>query len=104
MFLRRGGTSIFTSRRSKRRSSSARTTGAIREVVARERLDEYVGTVARNYSVTLYYDRLKQLMIMPFNMVVKPFIGFGGTMPASPGLTPLYRWVGQAEGINQVFP
>ena len=68
------------------------------------RVDDYVASAARNYSVTLYYDRLKQLTISPTNMVTKRMIGFGGTMPASPGLMPVYRWVDKAAGVKQVFP
>jgi hypothetical protein len=71
---------------------------------ARRRLDEYVASAARNYPVTLYYDRLKELLISPFNMVVKRFLGFGGTVPASPGLVPIYEWVNDAQGVQQVFP
>jgi parvulin-like peptidyl-prolyl isomerase len=69
-----------------------------------ERLDEFVAAVAKNYPVTLYYDRLRQLSISPVNMVTKRMIGFGGTMPASPGLMPMYRWVDQAASVRQIYP
>ncbi len=68
------------------------------------RVDDYVASAARNYPVTLYYDRLKQLTISPINMATKRMIGFGGTMPASPGLRPVYRWVDKASSVKQVFP
>ena len=68
------------------------------------KLDDYVASAARNYSVTIHYDRLKQLKISPINVVGKRFIGFGGSMPASPGLVPLYRWVDKAAGVRQIYP
>ena len=69
-----------------------------------QRLDEYVSSAVKNYPVTLYYDRLKQLPISPINMVTKRYIGFGGSMPASPGLAPVYGWVGRADNVKQVYP
>ena len=69
-----------------------------------DRWDSFVASAAKNYSVTLYYDRLKRLQISPVNVVTKRMIGFGGTMPASPGLMPVYRWVDKAAGVRQVYP
>jgi hypothetical protein len=69
-----------------------------------DRLNDFVASAAKNYPVKLYYDRLKRLPISPINVVTKRFIGFGGSMPASPGLTPVYEWVKKATGVEQVFP
>ncbi len=77
--------------------------GLLSEKISR-RLDEYVSSAAKNYPVTLYYDRLKQLPISPINMVTKRYIGFGGSMPASPGLAPVYGWVNRAGNVKQVLP
>jgi hypothetical protein len=68
------------------------------------KLDDFVAAAAKNYPVTLHYDRLKQLQISPINVVTKRMIGFGGSMPASPGLVPVFRWVDKASNVQQFFP
>jgi hypothetical protein len=71
---------------------------------AEKLLNTFVASAAKNYQVKLNYVRLENLKVAPINMVVKRFIGFGGSMTAVPPMFPLWQWVGETKDIQSILP
>jgi hypothetical protein len=67
-------------------------------------LNAFVASVARDYRVTMYYNRLKNVAVSPVNIVTRRFIGFGGSILAVPALNPLWEWVGESNAVREIFP
>lgn len=57
-----------------------------------ESLNEYIARLANKYGVDIDLQRVKELDVVPFNMVTRRYIGFGGTLPAVPLLPHLWEW------------
>jgi peptidyl-prolyl cis-trans isomerase C len=69
-----------------------------------KRLNGFLASAAAQYHVKLYYDRLRKVEIPAVNMVTRRFIGFGGSMMAAPSLYPLWQWVGETKGVEEIYP
>jgi hypothetical protein len=67
-------------------------------------LEAFISSVARDYRVTLYYNRLKDVEISPVNLVTERLIGFGGVILAVPALNPLWKWVRESKAVKEVLP
>ncbi|MEW6509835.1 MAG: hypothetical protein AB1428_02630 [Bacteroidota bacterium] len=55
-------------------------------------LNRYIGRLASKYGVTIDFLRVKQLKVLPVNVVTRRYLGFGGTLPAVPLLPHLWEW------------
>jgi hypothetical protein len=68
------------------------------------RLSRYLVSAAERHTVTLYYDRLARTDTPAINMITRRYIGFGGSMLAVPAIYPLWQWVKETKGVEEVFP
>jgi len=59
---------------------------------ADEPLDKYIARLANKYGVEIDFQKVRELKVVPFNMVTRRYIGFGGTVPAVPLLPHLWDW------------
>lgn len=55
-------------------------------------LDDYIAALANKYGVEIDFQKVGHLKVVPFNMVTRRYIGFGGTLPAVPLLPHLWDW------------
>jgi parvulin-like peptidyl-prolyl isomerase len=67
-------------------------------------LNRYVASIYKKYNVSIHYDKLPKVQIMPANMFTKRFIGFGGVMTAVPLLYPLWEWARDVEKPEKILP
>ena len=68
------------------------------------RLNRFISDAASRYHVKFFYNRLAETDIPAINLVTRRFIGFGGSMLAAPTLYPLWEWVREAKGVEEVLP
>ncbi len=55
-------------------------------------VNRFIAGLAERFEVEMYFDKLKEVAIVPFNMVTKRYVGFGGAMLARPFLLQLWNW------------
>jgi hypothetical protein len=61
--------------------------------IPHDRVNAHVAELAERASPRMRYPALRRVEILPANMVVKRFLGFGGGMLAAPSLAPQWEWV-----------
>jgi hypothetical protein len=67
-------------------------------------LNRFLADLATRQAITIDYTRLRQIPVIPSNMVTTRYIGFGGAMLAVPILHPQYRWVDEVPDNTGLIP
>lgn len=67
-------------------------------------LDKVISELARGNRVEIYYDRIRSAETIPFPMLTRRLIGFGGRINAVPPVLPLWRWADTWRGATPPLP
>ncbi len=74
------------------------------ESKAIETINRYLSGLANAYGVEINFAKLKRVDISPSNIVTRRFIGFGGSMMATPMLLRLWEWLETWKRSQQISP
>ncbi len=67
-------------------------------------MNVYLASLAKKYSVEIYYRNLNAVEIQPANMFTRRIIGFGGVVTAAPMLYPNWEWVKEWRDGGKILP
>jgi hypothetical protein len=67
-------------------------------------LNRFLADLAGRQAIRIDYVRLRQIQLVPSNMVTTRYIGFGGAMLAVPMIHPQYRWIDEVPDKTGLVP
>lgn len=69
-----------------------------------ERLEKLTADLAEKYNVQIYEDKLREVNVIPINMVAYKLLGFGGKITAVPIIPPFNNWIKQWLKASENVP